>query len=219
MIDKELVLHLEEYLTDRRKSKFHRVLSSRTRHFTVAIEDVYQLHNTSAVMRSCDVFGIQDLHVIEEVNTKRIDREIAMGSQKWVDVHRYHSVKNCIKVLRDKGYQIVATTPHAQDCTLMNFDITKKSCFFFGRETEGLSDEVLKDSDCYLKIPMAGFTESLNVSVSAAIILQDTTARLRNSNILWQLSEEEQLKKRLDWCRKTIKSHKEIEKRFYEKVI
>lgn len=216
MVYKALIEHLESYLTESRKEKFLRVLSKRTQHFTVAIEDVYQLHNTSAVMRSCDVFGIQDLHVIEEVNTKRIDREIAMGAQKWVDVHRYHSVKDCVKRIKDQGYQVVATTPHAESSDLMDFDISKRSCFFFGRETKGLSEEVLKEADCYLKIPMVGFTESLNVSVSAAIILQDITARLRNSKILWQLSQEEQLKKRLDWCRKTIKSHKEIEQRFYK---
>lgn len=218
MVDKALVEHLESYLTESRKAKFLKVISQRTNYFTVAIEDVYQLHNTSAVMRSCDVFGIQNLHVIEEINTKRIDREIAMGAQKWVDVHRHNSVKDCVSKLKRKGYQIVATTPHEQDNNLMDFDISKKACFFFGRETMGLSDEVIKDADCYLKIPMVGFTESLNVSVSAAIILQDVTARLRNSRLQWQLSEEEQLQKRLDWCRKTLKSSDAIENRFYNSI-
>ena len=216
MVDKDLVLYLEGYLTEARKEKFLKVLSQRTKHFTVAVEDVYQLHNTSAVMRSCDVFGIQELNIIEELNTKRIDREIAMGSQKWVDINRYKSVIDCIEDLKKKGYQIIATTPHAKGFDLLDFDISKKSCFFLGRETEGLSDEVLKHADSFIKIPMVGFTESLNVSVSAAIILQQTTSLLKKSKINWQLSEEEKLQKRLDWCRKTIKSHKEIEDRYYE---
>ncbi len=215
MIDLKLLHYLDTYLTDNRRERFNRVLSQRTRHFTVATEDVYQLHNTSAVIRSCDVFGVQDIHVVEEINSKRIDREIAMGAQKWVDLHRYNSVKSCISELKAKGYQIVATTPHANDCDLQDFDVTKQSCFFFGRETEGLSQEVLDEADCFLKIPMSGFTESLNISVSAAIILQHVTAKLKTTDVAWQLTEEEQNEKRLDWIKKTIKSHEDIIKRFY----
>jgi len=214
MIDEKLVAYLESYLTEHRRERFEQVLAQRTKHFTVATEDVYQLHNTSAVMRSCDVFGIQELHVIEEVNVKRIDREIAMGAQKWVDLHRYHSAKDCISVLKQQGYQIVATTPHTNDLVLQDFDATKKSCFFFGRETQGLSDEVLENADCFLKIPMFGFTESLNISVSAAIILQHVTTKLKQSDISWQLSESEILEKRYDWCTKTIKSIDQIIERY-----
>ncbi len=131
MSDKKLLEHLESYLTEKRKDRFYNVLSQRTKHFTVAIEDVYQLHNTSAVIRSCDVFGIQDVHIIEEHNSKRIDKEIAMGSQKWVDLYRYNTSKECIDFLKLNKYQIVATTPHNADCSLQDFDISKRSCFFF----------------------------------------------------------------------------------------
>lgn len=215
MIDLALLEHLEGYLTENRKNRFHRVLSERTKHFTIAIEDVYQLHNTSAVIRSCDVFGIQEVNIIEEINSKRIDREIAMGAQKWVDLNRFNTVNACIQDLKSKDYQIVASTPHTKDSLLYQFDITKKSCFFFGRETEGLSQQVLDQADCFLKIPMYGFTESLNISVSAAIILQDVVSRLKHSNVKWSLSDEEKLEKRLDWIKKTVKSHDEIIKRFY----
>lgn len=216
MIDIKLLEHLEMYLTDRRKEKFSKVLSQRTKHFTVATEDVYQLHNTSAVIRSCDVFGVQEVSIVEEQNSKSIDNEIAMGAQKWVDLNRYNSVVDCISDLKQNGYQIVATTPHTNDCELHDFDATKKSCFFFGRETEGLSKEVMDAADCYLKIPMVGFTESLNISVSAAIVLQHVTTKLKKTNVSWQLSEEEQLEKRIDWCKKTIKSYDEIVERFYQ---
>ncbi|QXP61811.1 TrmH family RNA methyltransferase [Olleya sp. HaHaR_3_96] len=217
MIDLQLLQHLETFLTEHRLERFKTVISQRTKHFTVATEDVYQLHNTSAVMRTCDVFGLQELNIVEEANSKSIDREIAMGAQKWVDLNRYQSVKDCIKDLKAKGYQIVATTPHTDDCDLYDFDVTKKSCFFFGRETEGLSDEVLKQADSFLKIPMVGFTESLNISVSAAIILQHATSKLKKTAIDWQLTETEILEKRLDWCKKTIKSYDEIAERFYNK--
>lgn len=216
MIDLKLLAYLESYLTDNRKARFDTVLNQRTKHFTVATEDVYQLHNTSAVIRSCDVFGIQEVNVVEEVNSKRIDREIAMGAQKWVDINRFHSVNDCIQDLKQKGYQIVATTPHTDDCLLHEFDVTKKSCFFFGRETEGLSQEVIDQADCYLKIPMAGFTESLNISVSAAIVLQHVTTKLKQTDINWRLTEAEKKEKRIDWIKKTIKSYDKIVARFYE---
>jgi tRNA (guanosine-2'-O-)-methyltransferase len=215
MIDVNLLEYLETYLTDSRREKFINVLSQRTKHFTVATEDVYQLHNTSAVIRSCDVFGIQEINIVEEQNSKTIDREIAMGAQKWVDLNRYHNVNGCISDLKEKGYQIVATTPHTNDNLLHEFDVTKKSCFFFGRETQGLSQEVLDAADCYLKIPMVGFTESLNISVSAAIILQHVTTKLKQTNINWQLTTEEQLEKRLNWVKKTIKSYDDIVEHFY----
>ena len=213
-MDLQLLEYLRTYLTERRVNLFQEVLSKRTRHFTVATEDVYQLHNTSAVMRSCDVFGIQDLHVVEERLGKRIDREIAMGAQKWVDFHRYSSIKGCMDTLRGEGYQIIATTPHGNSTMLHDFDVTKKSAFIFGTEKDGLSDTVLKEADGFLKIPMYGFTESLNISVSAAIILQSVVTKLKQSKVEWQLSDAEKLELELDWTKKTIKSSDEIIKRF-----
>ena len=215
MIDLDYLAFLENILTDNRKERFQQVLSKRTNHFTIAMEDIFQLHNTSAVMRSCEVFGIQQLNVIEERYTKSIDKEIAMGAQKWVDVNRFDSISGCISSMRSKGYQIIATTPHENDCDLDDFDISKPSALFFGTERDGLSEEVLQNADGFLKIPMAGFTESLNISVSAAIIIQNLMSRLRKSDIKWQLSEEEILEKRLQWAKNTIKDIKRIEERYY----
>lgn len=215
MIDKDYLAYLETILTDNRKQRFLDVLSKRTNHFTITMEDIFQLHNTSAVMRSCEVFGIQELNVVEERYTKSIDKEIAMGAQKWVDVNRFESIANCISSLKSKGYQIIATTPHENDCLLDDFDISKPSALFFGTERDGLSEEVLKNADGFLKIPMVGFTESLNISVSAAIIIQNLMSRLHKSTINWQLSEEEILVKRLEWAKNTIKDIKRIEERYY----
>ena len=214
--DQNLLNYLEGFLTENRKEGFLRVLQNRTKHFTIAMEDVYQLHNTSAVMRSCEVFGIQELNVIEQKFGKRIDSEIAMGAQKWVDVFRFNSVQGCLDSMREKGYQIIATTPHNDSCLLHEFDITKPAALFFGTESEGLSEEVLQQADGFLKIPMVGYTESLNISVSAAIIIQDITNRLRQSNLNWKLSEDEMLEKRLDWARKSIKDIEYIERKYWE---
>jgi|TARA_Y100000385_G_scaffold110699_1_gene114890 tRNA (guanosine-2'-O-)-methyltransferase len=213
-LDNQLLEHLLSFLTERRKNLFEEVISKRTRHFTIATEDVYQLHNTSAVMRSCDVFGIQDLHVIEEKVSKKIDREIAMGAQKWVNIDRHNSTKECINNLKENGYQIIATTPHNNSAELKDFDISKKSAFFFGKEKEGLSDIVLDAADGYLKIPMYGFTESLNISVAAAIILQTLVSKLKDSDIDWELSEQEKNQIRLHWAKMSIKSSTKIIERF-----
>lgn len=214
--EREYLAYLEEFITENRKNKFLKVLEKRTNHFTIAVEDVFQLHNTSAVMRSCEVFGIQNLHVIEEKFGKSIDKEIAMGAQKWVDVNRYDSNVECVRALKSKGYQIIATTPHENDCLLDEFDISKPSAIFFGTERDGLSEEVMKEADGFLKIPMAGFTESLNISVSAAIIIQNLMGRLHKSDFDWHLTEDEMLSRRLDWTKNSIKDIKRIEQRYKE---
>jgi tRNA (guanosine-2'-O-)-methyltransferase len=214
MTDRDHLAYLESYLTDARKERFGKVLSQRTNHFCVAMEDVFQLHNTSAVMRTCEIFGVQQLHVVEERYGKSIDKEIAMGAQKWVDVSRYDNMNDCLAALKANGYKIIATTPH-EDCLMDDFDISQKSAILFGTERDGLSPEVIAQADGFIKIPMAGFTESLNISVSAAIILQNLTSRLRKSDIDWQLSEEEILEKRLEWARNSIKDIVRIEQRYY----
>jgi len=215
MVDIAYLEFLENILTENRKERFLNVLKNRTRHFTVAVEDVFQMHNTSAVMRSCEVFGIQELNIIEQRFGKRIDKEIAMGAQKWVDINAFDSITSSLDNLQSRGYQIIATTPHEEDCLLEDFDISKPSALFFGTERDGLSDEILKRADGFLKIPMVGFTESLNISVSAAIIIQNITERLRKSNIQWQLTEEEIIEKRLQWAKNTIKDINRIESRYY----
>lgn len=216
MIDLDYLDYLEGFLTENRKERFATVLANRTNHFTIAVEDVFQFHNTSAVMRSCEVFGIQQINIVEQRFGKNIDKEIAMGAQKWVDINKFDHISNCIKSLREQGYQIIATTPHNDSCLIHEFDVTKKSALFFGTEKEGLSEEVMSQADGYLKIPMVGFTESLNISVSAAIIIQDITTRLRQTDIAWKLSEEELLEKRLLWAKNTIKDIKRIEERYFK---
>ena len=214
--DTDLLAYLEGFLTEKRKQRFLEILSNRTNFLTVAIEDVYQLHNTSAVVRSCDSFGIQSVHVVEERYEERLDKNIAMGAQKWVDIHRYTTTENCIASLREAGYRIVATTPHDTSYPLENFELDKKTALFFGTEWNGLTDIVKKEADSFLHIPMVGFSESLNVSVSAAIIFQNLTARLRNSAVPWQLTVQEKLHKRYDWAKKSIKNVEQIINRYKE---
>ncbi len=209
MNDKKLLTYLEGYLTEKRKATFKTVLENRTRHFSVVLEDIYQPHNASAVVRTCDIFGVQDLHVIENRYVNRVSKYVTKGSQKWITSHRYKTdgdnTKLCLDNLKEKGYQIIATTPHTNSL-LQDFDIHKKTAFVLGAEAEGVSETVKQNADGFLKIPMVGFTESLNISVAAAIILQEVTTKLRHSNLDWQLSNEEKDILYFDWVKKTIKN-------------
>lgn len=216
--DANYLSYLETFISENRRDRFLEILAQRSKHFTVAVEDIFQLHNTSAVLRTCEVFGVQQLNVIEEKYGKTIDKEIALGAQKWVDVTRYSSTGECIKKLRDRGYRIIATSPHEESCFLEDFDITQPAALFFGTERLGLSDEVLREADGFLKIPMIGFTESLNIASSAAIIIQHLSSRLRRSDIKWQLTEDEMLEKRIDWAQKTIKDIDFVTSRYLESV-
>lgn len=214
MSDTHLLSYLENFITEERKNRFTEILAQRTNHFTVAIEDVFQMHNTSAVVRSCDVFGVQQAHLIERRYGKRLDAKIAMGAQKWVNTFRYDDTQSCIDTLREKGYRIVATTPHENAHFLNDFNVSEKSAFFFGTEKSGLSETVLEQADTFLKIPMVGFTESLNISVSVAIILQQLTERLRKSDVKWQLNDDEKTTTRIEWTKKSIRSIDDILKRY-----
>lgn len=221
MIDEKLQNYLEGYLTDKRKATFQEVLNNRTRHFTVVLEDIYQAHNTSAVLRTCDIFGVQDLYTIENKYVNRVSRHVAKGSQKWLDIKRYQDDGNnteaCFNDLKSKGYQIIGTTPHNDSCMLQDFDISKKSAFVFGVEADGISEYTKQHADGFLKIPMVGFTESLNISVAVAIILQDVTTKLRSSSLDWQLSSTEKEILYADWVQKTIKNVDKIIEHYHQK--
>ena len=215
----DLIAHLSGCVTKKRLALFQQVLAKRTRYLTVLLEDIYQAQNASAVLRTCDCNGIQDVHIVEERNPYEIDREVALGSEQWLTLH-YHSQKkdNLIRVvqsLRKEGYRIVATTPHRKGSTPESFDLQKgKAVIMFGTELNGLTDQALEQADETIQIPMAGFTESYNISVSAAIILYTLRKRLEVSSLSWALGEEERLQLLLDWLRTSIKKSDLIENKY-----
>ncbi len=216
---KEVFAFLSTYLTDQRKQLFDQVIQYRTRHITVVLEDIYQPHNASAVLRSADLTGIQDIHIIENRNQYEVNPEVAMGSSKWLNLIKYNeSNENTLKAyesLRKQGYRIVATTPHTNDKNLDEISIDNKMALVFGTELKGLSETAIQNADEYLRIPMYGFTESYNISVSAALTLYTLTEKMRKSDIPWQLSEEEKLDILLEWTRRSIKRSDLIEKEFF----
>jgi len=196
----ELIIHFEKFVLERRKNLIDSLIQFRTRYITVVLEDIFQPQNASAVLRTCDCFGIQDVHIIENRNKYTINPDVALGSNKWLTLTKYnHSEKNsvsAINILKEKGYRIVATSPHKNDTNLEDYDLNKgKTALVFGTELKGLSDDILDNADEFLQIPMFGFTESFNISVSAAIILHHLTYNLKKSGIDWHLTENENLLK------------------------
>lgn len=219
---KLLIEFLSYYITEQRKFQFTKVLRERTKYITVVLEDIFQSHNASAVLRSCDCFGIQDVHIVENRNSFQINQDIALGSSNWLSITKYNKSENntldAIIHLKAKGYRIVATSPGEGSVELPEFNLAKgKVAIFFGTEKDGLTSTIFENVDECLKIPMFGFTGSFNVSVSAAVILYELTKKLRELNIPFQLSEEEMNDIELEWLRTSIKNSDLLEREFYKR--
>lgn len=218
----ELIKYLSGFVTENRLKRFQEVIANRTRHFTVVLEDIYQPHNAAAVLRSCDCFGIQDVHVIENQNKFEANPDVELGSAKWITLHKYVKdastplsvTEQCIASLKKNGYKIVVTSPHKNDCSIEELDLANKTALFFGTEMRGATPLAFEQADGFVKIPTVGFTESLNISVSAAVILYTLTFRLKKSSVDWKLTEEEETEIRLQWLRNSIPKSEILEKDF-----
>lgn len=207
-LKKELGDYLEQFVSETRLARFEEVLSHRMDHLRVVLENVYQEHNASAILRSCDCFGIQNVHFIENKNRLRISDDVSMGSHKWLNVHRHNAKEqNTVDTLRElkaKGYRIVATTPHKDDCTIDVLPVDRKLALVFGTELDGITKEVYDEADEFVKIPMYGFTESFNVSVCAALCLYELSTRIRKSVPDYLLPEEERAETYFNWLKTTV---------------
>ncbi len=220
-MEKDLIVYLESFLTERRRALFRRVLDQRTRYLTVVLEDLYQPHNASAVLRSCECFGIQDVHIIENRNKYTVNPDIALGSSKWLNLIKYNNREDnttaAIRSLKEQGYRIVATVPGEDATPLEAFDLAAgKAALLFGTELTGLTGTAVSLADEKLVIPMYGFTESFNISVSAGIILSHLVFRLHKTTG-WQLSPEEKEAIYLEWLKNSIKSSEQIIRKWEEK--
>jgi len=211
-------------MTPQRWKTLQRVVLDRSRYLTVVLEEIYQPHNASAVLRTCDCLGIQDVYIIEERNKYTLNPDVELGAAQWLTLHRYNdpdgnNLEKAVHNLRTKGYRIVATTPHTDDTELFDFNLSAGPvALFFGTELKGLSKEMIHAADEYLRIPMYGFTESYNISVSAAIILSHLAKELHLSDLPWRLTQTEQQKLLLAWIRKSVKSADLLEQKFNQQM-
>jgi tRNA (guanosine-2'-O-)-methyltransferase len=210
---------LSELYSENKRNLFDSLVQHRTRHIAVVLEDIYQSHNASAVLRSCDCFGVQDVHVVENRNAFNPAGDVAVGSSKWVDYYKHHDIKEAYKHLHEKGYRIIATLPHENDTMIGDLDLSSPVALVFGTELTGLTAEAVEGADGYVKIPMYGFTESFNISVCAALSLFSTTERIRRDpGIKWEMSEEEQLELKLYWSLQVIRDGEKVLKNIVNKL-
>jgi tRNA (guanosine-2'-O-)-methyltransferase len=210
----DLINYLTQFISEKRKERFDEVIKHRTNHLHIVLENLYQAHNASAVLRSAESFGIQHVHFIENKNSLKISVDVAMGSSNWLSIHRYNSSENNTKEalteLKKQGYRIVATTPHTNACTIENLPVDKKLALVFGTEIDGISETVYEMADEFVKIPMYGFTESFNISVCAALCMYELTTRIRKNVPNHFISEQEKTDVYLEWLKTSISNSEGI---------
>ena len=222
--NKLLCDYFSRFVSDHKKEFVEKVLNQRTRHITMVLEDIYQSQNASAVIRTCECMGIQDVHIIENDSTYTVNRRVLKGSYKWVDLIRHkgkmrNNTATCFEMLRANGYKIAATDPSPEGTSIHELSVHDKIAIVMGNELHGTSSYALDHADMKINIPMYGFTESLNISVSAAICLNSLVPSLRNSEVNWRLSEEEKGDIRLRWLRKMVRNAEIMEKEFMKSIM
>ena len=219
-----LIDHLATFVTPHRWERIQTVIAQRTRQITVVLEDLYQPHNASAVLRSCDGFGIQDVNIIETRNDFAPNRGVSIGADRWLTLNHYNgaapaegpsNTARCLHDLKARGYTVVATTPHERSTTIHDVPIDQPVAVLFGTELTGLTPEALDLADRYAVIPMFGFSESFNISVSVALCLYDLTTRLRADRPDWGLDPDAQAQLQLDWLVKSLKAGDRLVQQFW----
>lgn len=215
----ERTAYMSQFLTEERVEVLRRTLASRTRYMTILTENTFHPQNASALVRHCEAFGLQDLHTVETRCKFNPNVNIVRGTDKWVDITRHESTAEAISTLKGAGYRLVATTPHRESCTPETFDVAKGPfCLVFGTEHAGVSDEIIEAADEYLRIPMCGMVESLNVSASAAILIYMLSQRMRlTPSIDWALGEDDACEMLFRWVMSSVKDSERILEREFGK--
>lgn len=216
----ELLVYLSATLTGERLDRIETVLSRRTRRITVVLEDIYHPPNAGAVIRTCECLGIQDLYVIRRNKQFTVSTDVVRGAAQWVTLNRYEKDENstaaCIADLKERGYKLAATTLRAGRKLLTPDELpaNERIALCLGEEENGLSDQIHDAADYWVRIPMYGFTQSYNISVSAALCLQPLMRKLRDGATPWQLDEQEKSRLRAEWICNSVKHLNQLVERF-----
>ncbi|NOT73345.1 MAG: RNA methyltransferase [Cyclobacteriaceae bacterium] len=218
-----LTTHFSQFISDHKKNFMERVLEHRTRYVTIVMEDIYQSHNASAVMRTCECLGVQDIHMIESSSQWSTNKQVLKGSDKWLSILRYrkknwNNADDCFQTLRTQGYRIAVTDPSPDGVPIEELDLDTPIAIVMGNEKDGTSPFAIENADVKVNIPMVGFTESMNISVSAAICMNSVLTRLRASSYPWQMKEEEKALLRLQWYKKAVNRSELLEREFLKSI-
>jgi len=219
-IQQKLIAYLSQFTTNHKLEVIDRTLQERTRHVALVLEDVFHGHNISAAVRSAECFGVQDIHIIEQRHGYSFKEGITKGASEWLSVYRYTKHENntahCFEWLKKNNYCVAVTSPHAKGYAIHELPLDKKIALVFGTEQSGITQYAYDNADAHVVVPMYGMTESLNISVCAALCLYDVTSRLRAGSSAWRLSEEEKTEIKLEWLRRIVRGSDQLEKRFLE---
>ncbi len=218
-MDTDLQEYLESFLTPERYARVQETLNKRTKFLTVVLEDLSNPLNANACIRTLDCFGLQNLHVIENKHLFERDQRTSKGTVKWIDIFTYpkkeKNTEKCLQNLKNQGYKIVSLSPHASK-NVYDLDYSMPIAFVFGNESLGVTDKVVEMSDEFVKLPMYGFAESFNISVSVAMTLQTARYQMENSGVNWQLSKKDKLKIYREWLPKAV-NHSDLIIQRYKK--
>ena len=184
----------------------------------ISIKDII----LSAVLRTCDNLGIQNIYIVQDSNKINLSKGVSLGSEKWVTLNTKKSnetKKAFILRLKKEGYKIISTVPpyKKKSQTIEDFKIKKKMVVAFGNEEKGLSQEILAESDSFINIPMDGFNESYNISVSCAIIMNQIISQAKKQNKLTYLNKKEMNDMTLEWYIKSIRNSTKVIKNLIKK--
>lgn len=190
----QIIEKMGSLLTPERRERIRSVIEKRTYDIVPVLDGIHDLGNLSAVMRSAEAFGLQELHFVENQPKYKISQRTSKGTDKWLNVVRWKESLACAKDLKSRGYQIIATHLDDTAIPISEVDFSKKTAIILGNEKDGVSQDILKMSDARCIIPMQGFAESFNISVAAALsfyhIYQDRMRRLGHHG---NLTEEQKL--------------------------
>lgn len=217
-----LIEFLSPLISAERRQRMSEVIGQRTAHLRVVLEDIFQPHNASAAMRSCECFGVQHLHVIENRYAYTLNRDVAMGSYKWIDLHRHNepdqdNTAACLRELRDRGYRIVATSLRPGTIPLGELPLDQPAALCFGTEEEGLGEQLLHQADYHVRIPMYGFTQSFNLSVTVALTLQELRGRLDREGGCPPLAVDEQDRVLFTWLARSVRNSDRVIRDFLQR--
>lgn len=222
--DRLVLEHLSQFASEHKKLFIERVLAARTRYVTVVLEDIFQSQNASAVVRTCECMGIQDVHIVENTTKYHTNVRVLKGSDKWINLNQYrdkgdNNSEKCFAQLRADGYRILVADPGEEGVSIHDVDVAAgRVALVFGNELRGISDYAIQHSDGRVRIPMYGFTESLNISVSVGISLNTLVTKLYAQDIDFRLTPGEREALRLSWYRKIVRGSDLIEREFLRSI-
>ena len=162
---------IEASLLPPRRARIEEVLAGRTRRLVVVLETLEDGHNLSAILRSAEGFGVQEVHVVESGGPLEISPKVSQGCHKWLDIHHHADAMACVDHLHGRGYELWAAALDPRSVPLYQIDFSKPIALVFGNEHAGISPPLLCRCDGCYRIPMRGFVQSFNVSVAAAMSL------------------------------------------------